>query len=172
MTTRFVARHIRLGRKALRPNRDIPSLYPDATGFWTESESFRCLHCRQLVSTAWVVSGVRNRNHCPYCLHSCHLDLLRAGDRLAACKGSMKPVGLTLKRVRNKYGRPLGELMLVHRCVECGKLSINRVAADDDDDAMLELIEQTSLAELEAAGIQPLTATDLARVREQLFGRN
>jgi hypothetical protein len=45
----------------------------------------------------------------------------------------MAPVGLTLKKSRDKYARHTqGELMLVHRCQACGDLSINRIAADDD----------------------------------------
>jgi DNA-directed RNA polymerase subunit RPC12/RpoP len=138
----------------------------------TDEGGFRCLNCRQQVPLAWLVSGVQNRNHCPYCLHSRHLDLARPGDRLAACKGIMQPVGLTFKRIRNKYGDGSGELMLVHRCAECGKLSINRVAADDDGETLLSLLEQSLPAKLDADDIHLLTASDLARVRAQLFGKN
>lgn len=94
---------------------------------------FRCAHCHVIVSCAHFLSGVNNRNHCPYCLWSCHLDLYIPGDRLSACKAPMRPIGLTMKKVRNKYQRePRGELMLVHECIECKVLSINRIAADDD----------------------------------------
>jgi hypothetical protein len=105
-------------------------------------------------------------------LHSRHLDLLRAGDRLAACKGSMQPVALTCKRSRKRYGQAAGELMLVHRCCECGKLSLNRIAADDDGEAILSLLSKVSFDELEAAGILPLTLDDLPNVHEWLFGKN
>lgn len=158
MKARFTDRRVLWGRKALRS-------YDDTAGF-------RCVHCRQHVPVTWLLSGVRSRNHCPYCLHSRHLDLLRAGDRLAACKGRMQPIGLTFKRTRKKYGTEQGELMLVHRCEECGKLSINRIAADDDGLSMLALLDRPVPAELEAKGIQPLTAADLAWVRPQLFGKN
>lgn len=158
MTVRYPEKHVLWGRKTLRPREDM--------------SSFRCIHCCQIVPVARLLSGVHNRNHCPYCLHSRHLDLLRAGDRLAACKGNMQPVGLTYKRSWKKYGQALGELMLVHRCGDCGKLSINRIAADDDGEAILALLDQTSLTELESAGIKPLTTSDLVRVRESLFGKN
>jgi len=94
---------------------------------------FICKHCGNFVTTHSQISGVVNRNHCPYCLHSRHVDLYHPGDRLCACKALMKPVGLTFKRIRDKY-KPdnHGELMLVHRCNNCGDLSINRIAADDD----------------------------------------
>jgi DNA-directed RNA polymerase subunit RPC12/RpoP len=153
-----------MDRRTLRRHKTI-ALHVD--GGW-----FRCVNCRQLVTVTWLVSGVHNRNHCPYCLHSRHLDLLRAGDRLAACKGAMQPVGLTFKRIRNKYGDSPGELMLVHRCTECGKLSINRIAADDDDDALLALLDHPAHPELDASGIRVLTISDLNPVQAQLFGKN
>ena len=97
---------------------------------------FRCAHCHNIVPAAHIVSGVNNRNHCPYCLWSFHLDLFVAGDRLSACKGQMRPIGLTMKKSRNKYQiKSRGELMLIHECIECRTLSINRIAADDDPEA-------------------------------------
>ena len=94
---------------------------------------FTCKNCGRFVTASSMISGVVHRNHCPYCLHSRHVDLFEAGDRLCACKSLMAPVGLTLKRTRDKYARQRGgELMLVHRCTHCGELVINRIAADDD----------------------------------------
>lgn len=93
---------------------------------------FECRHCRLVVSAAAEVSGVRNRNHCPYCLWSRHLDLRVPGDRLSACQGGMRPVGLAFKRRHKQYASAQpGELMLVHQCQACGHVSLNRVAADD-----------------------------------------
>lgn len=138
---------------------------------------FRCGHCHALVSSAHFLSGVNNRNHCPYCLWSCHLDLYASGDRLSACKGQMKPIGLTLKMGRNKYRREAGgELMLIHQCVDCGTLSINRIAADDDADSLLDIyrfsIENHIHALCEANGIVALGSTDFASLHKQLFGGN
>jgi hypothetical protein len=136
---------------------------------------FVCLHCGAFVSAGGSMSGVRNRNHCPYCLSSRHLDQFEAGDRLSACKGRMKPVALTLKRTRKKYASQ-GELMLVHRCEGCGKLSINRIAADDDEQAMLAVLEDSAQLDranrdrLAQAGITPVDATDANRVRQWLWG--
>ncbi|HVF25762.1 MAG TPA: RNHCP domain-containing protein [Anaerolineales bacterium] len=140
---------------------------------------FRCAHCRNIVSAQHLLSGVNNRNHCPYCLWSCHLDLYSAGDRLSACKGQMKPIGLTMKNGRNRYRLESGgELMLIHECIECGSLSINRIAADDDPESILEVFN-TSLqiryqiqARSEADGIIMLGAEDGGLVRSQLFGQN
>ena len=138
---------------------------------------FRCAHCHALVSSAHLVSGVNNRNHCPYCLWSSHLDLFAAGDRLSACKAPMSPIGLTMKRGRNKYQRePRGELMLVHECTECNALSINRIAADDDPDTVMAVFheshnlgKQVPASALEY-GIVILKAEDTKIVQTQLYG--
>jgi len=136
---------------------------------------FRCGHCGNHVSTAHVLSGVNNRNHCPYCLWSRHLDLYVAGDRLSACKGQMRPIGLTMKKSRNKYQvKSRGELMLIHECVECRCLSINRIAADDDPDSVMDTFDSSlslnrqTRARCESLGITVLT--DLEAVQVQLYG--
>jgi hypothetical protein len=136
---------------------------------------FKCGHCHALVSSAHFLSGVNNRNHCPYCLWSCHLDLYAAGDRLSACKGQMRPIGLTLKLGRNKYRRESdGELMLIHQCVDCGTLSINRIAADDDAATILDVFESSVNYQIhtfcEGNGIAALRSTDFAVLHKQLFG--
>lgn len=140
---------------------------------------FVCMVCHNFVSAEVAVSGVNNRNHCPYCLSSRHVDLFEAGDRLSACKSSMRPIALTLKKTAKKYSsaRP-GELMLVHLCDECGKPSINRIAADDDIAALLEVLGRSgglgtsSRSTLAQCGIVMLEPGDFAVVREQLYGRN
>ena len=139
---------------------------------------FRCDHCHAMVSGAHMISGVNNRNHCPYCLWSCHLDLYAAGDRLSACKGPMKPIGLTLKKGRNKYRREArGELMLIHECVECEALSMNRIAADDDSATVVAVFRDSlrRSQELHALcvehGIANLDAEHSEILYTQLYGR-
>jgi hypothetical protein len=156
------------GRKSTRYNRSV--INPDYLGF-------RCAHCRAYVSAEPIISGVRNRNHCPYCLWSIHVDLLEVGDRLAACKDNMEPIGLTLKKTRKKYGElELGELMIIHHCVDCGKISINRIAADDVPDEIYLLFTRTLAFEpamrvrLANNGIQVLTAAHRDVVYARLFG--
>jgi DNA-directed RNA polymerase subunit RPC12/RpoP len=116
-----------------------------ATGaFNPRNTDFRCAHCRQHVSADALVAGVYNRNHCPYCLWSRHMDWRKPGDRLSACKGTMRPIGLSVKPKRNVYAaHGLGELMLIHLCTDCGKLSINRLAADDDGETLLDVFEDS-----------------------------
>ncbi|RPJ43160.1 MAG: RNHCP domain-containing protein, partial [Chloroflexi bacterium] len=123
-------------------------------------------------------SGVNNRNHCPYCLHSRHMDLYEPGDRLSACKAEMRPVGLTLKRTRKKYGRQQGELMLIHQCADCGSISANRLAADDDADTILAIYESSlhldpqTTAQITRSGVEALQAVDHELVCTRLFGRD
>ena len=139
---------------------------------------FRCQHCGAYVSSSRALAGVSNRNHCPYCLWSRHLDLFEAGDRLAACKAPMRPVGLTLKNSRNKYARiGGGELMLVHLCTDCERISINRIAADDVPQAIMEVFEASlvSLDRLMQQGmiseINLLGDRSFEIVYQQLYGQ-
>lgn len=142
------------------------------------NSDFRCVHCRQVVSALPLLSGVHNRNHCPYCLWSRHLDLNQAGDRLSACKAGMRPLGLTIKRAIKKYNLQSGELMIVHQCTECGRFSINRIAADDFAENLFELfrgsrlLDPTIRLELESTGIFPLQLADQQLVQSRLFGVN
>ncbi len=141
--------------------------------------SFKCGHCHVFVSAEAILSGVNNRNHCPYCLWSKHLDLYQAGDRLAACKSLMRPVGLALKRTRKKYGPQAGgELMLAHLCVDCGRVSLNRIAADDDVDKAWRIfasspgLDGQTLAQVRETGVDLLDLAASGLVRVQLFGRS
>lgn len=139
---------------------------------------FRCAHCRQPVSSDLRGSGVNHRNHCPYCLWSRHLDLWKAGDRMAACKAKMEPVGVAAKHLHKKFGPRLGELMLVHRCEECERVSLNRLAADDDPETILAVfaasweLEERGKCRLMEDGITLLSAADAALVHLRLFGVN
>ena len=141
-----------------------------------DEDGFQCRNCRAFVSMDVLLSGVENRNHCPYCLWSRHLDWQRPGDRLSACKGSMTPIGLTAKQVRKRYPASPGELMLVHRCQECGKISINRLAADDIPQVLLAVFEASfeldgdSRLHLAACGIDLLDLPERLLVDFRLFG--
>jgi hypothetical protein len=138
---------------------------------------FSCKYCQAYVHTQPLLSGVHNRNHCPYCLWSRHVDLNKPGDRLSACKAIMQPIGLTIKPGRDKFGIDcFGELMLIHRCKECGKLSINRIAADDITERLLEIFH-TSMGtdaptrdQLKSTGIHLIQEDEAWMVTRQLNG--
>ncbi len=113
--------------------------------------------------------GTKNRNHCNICLWSKHVDIEK-GDRRSTCRSGMQPVGLTFKH--EGFGRQ-GEIMLVHCCAGCEEISINRLAADDNNEHILECFE-SSLSmrrdRYDAAGIVVLGRDDLIELRRQLFG--
>ncbi len=91
-------------------------------------EAFVCIQCGMPVPPS--EAGGRNRNHCRHCLASRHLDI-RTGDRLSPCKGLMRPIAVWVK--------PDGEWSVLQRCERCGVIRANRVAADDDEGALLRL---------------------------------
>ncbi len=154
-------------------------IYTRSRGLRDTFDDFMCMHCHNLVSAQAALAGVQHRNHCPYCLSSRHLDLYAAGDRLSACKARMKPIGLTLKRQSKKYARfDQGELMIVHRCEDCGKIALNRIAADDDNEAIVAIYQNSIRLDgqtqrlLAEDGITLLGVTDKQIVEWRLFGRN
>jgi hypothetical protein len=166
MKTRFAV--VRPGGRSSRAGM-LPSQRAQA------EDGFTCKHCGYFVSSAAGLCGVGNRNHCPYCLWSRHLDLYRAGDRLCACKAPMRPVGLVQKRTRKKYSQT-GELMLAHACSGCAGVSINRLAADDDPQTLMHVfvrslqLDPIIRTEFAAAQIELLGAGDWELVRGQLLG--
>jgi len=133
---------------------------------------FKCSHCKH-----WVVInefiGTANRNHCNMCLWSKHVDIEK-GDRKEDCHGGMKPVGLTFKH--EGFGRQ-GELMLIHECAACERLSINRIAADDNEDRVLEVFDSSCQlanevkSRLAREAIILLSQLDKPEVCTQLFGK-
>ncbi|MEQ9366687.1 MAG: RNHCP domain-containing protein [Leptospirales bacterium] len=91
------------------------------------AESFRCKKCRAMIGAP--PSGGLQRNHCPLCLYSMHIDN-RPGDRSANCGSSMEPISIW---VRDR------EWVLLHRCMGCGVIHSNRIAADDNEIALMSL---------------------------------
>lgn len=135
-----------------------------------KNRSFKCLNCGKGVTVIGHI-GTAHRNHCPYCLWSKHVDEFQEGDRKSFCQAGMEPIGLTFKKEKPDKYHPeeKGELMLVHRCIGCVKLSLNRIAADDDPEEVLKLLklpqQENVLAEIDI-----LTESNKQEVRKQLFG--
>jgi RNHCP domain len=94
-----------------------------------EPSSFRCRNCRLDVPTRAL--GTAHRNHCPNCLWSRHLDDDSPGDRAADCGSLMEPIAISV--------RGDGEWVLVHRCMGCDELHLNRAAGDDNPLMLLRL---------------------------------
>lgn len=140
-----------------------------------DTQDFKCRNCGFFVTANRELSGVNNRNHCPRCLWSRHMDIT-PGDRRSDCLSRMEPIGLTVKQVVKKYGSTDGELMVIHNCTGCGKVSINRIAADDDPNVLLTIYEvsQNLPADtsrlLAGKNIRLLQREDGEIVQTQLFG--
>ena len=97
-----------------------------------ENTGFICEFCEHEVLP---LSNGSYRNHCPFCLHSKHVDDV-PGDRRSICGGLMEPVG-----IRFKSGKGF---QLVHRCLKCGVNRVNKVAEStvqpDEIEALLPLL--------------------------------
>lgn len=69
-------------------------------------DAFVCVHCGAEVPPL----GVTDRDHCPFCLRSVHVDVV-PGDRAARCGGVLDPIGLELVG---------GAPVLHYLCRSCG----------------------------------------------------
>lgn len=82
-----------------------------------KEEIYQCLNCGW---TSRIQKGEMPPDHCPNCLCSIHNEDEEGNE----CGGILEPVGI--------WVRKNGEWAVIHRCVRCGKISSNRVAADDN----------------------------------------
>ena len=89
-------------------------------------EEFKCDNCGKIVPKL----GYSCRNHCPYCLHSKHVDI-NPGDRKETCQGDLEPIGI---EISGKKG-----YVILHRCKKCGKLRKNKAAEDDNMELIIKL---------------------------------
>ena len=97
------------------------------TSRFTEiDEEFICENCGKQVPKL----GYSCRNHCPYCLHSKHVDI-NPGDREEDCHGTLEPVGLEMN--------PKKGYIILFRCKKCGQIRKNKAAKDDNMDLIIEL---------------------------------
>lgn len=94
--------------------------------FLTRDEEFICENCGKKVSKL----GYSSRDHCPYCLHSKHVDI-NPGDRAESCKGDLEPIGI---EISNKKG-----YVIIYKCKKCGKIKKNKAAEDDNMDLIIKL---------------------------------
>lgn len=87
---------------------------------------FVCRHCGKNVKPL----GYTSRDHCPYCLHSIHIDIV-PGDRANDCLGMLQPISI---EPNSKKG-----YVIVYKCQKCGEIKRNKSADDDDFNVMLEI---------------------------------
>jgi len=113
-------------RTCRTPTRDSPLKHHDKNA--RDKGSFTCVHCKCTIP--FQSFGTKQRNHCPLCLWSRHVDD-KIGDRRSPCAQPMEPISIATKAD--------GEWSIVHRCIGCGQLRTNRIAGDDDELALLAL---------------------------------
>ncbi|EKD53248.1 MAG: hypothetical protein ACD_61C00094G0005 [uncultured bacterium] len=82
----------------------------------------------------------------------------------------MKPIGLTLKRD--------GEPMIVHLCLNCGKVSCNRIAGDDNSYSIVQLMnapikpDTDLIAKLCSSNIDLISQEEKSLVLTAIYGNN
>ncbi len=95
--------------------------------FTRRKEDFCCDVCET------DVKGNGYTNHCPECLSSKHVDI-NPGDRASPCHGTMLATALEMKN---------GTQYIVHKCEKCGFTRRNKVAKEDNFNAILALSNGT-----------------------------
>lgn len=101
--------------------------------FTKNDDGFICRNCGAKVEPL----GYSSRNHCPFCLHSLHVDI-NPGDRANECGGIMEPIS-ALPDSKKGY-------IIIHRCKKCGQICRNKAAhrAKVQPDDINKLIELTA----------------------------
>ena len=89
-------------------------------------EEFICENCGKKVPKL----GYSCRNHCPYCLHSKHVDI-NPGDRAEICRGDLEPIEI---EINNKKG-----YVIIFKCKKCGAIRKNKAAEDDNMEEIINL---------------------------------
>ena len=87
----------------------------ESKSFTKNDSGFISAHCGKKVEPL----GYSSRNHCPFCLHSLHLDV-NPGDRASDCGGVLEPV---FAEIDSKKG-----YVIVSRCKKCGAERRNKAA--------------------------------------------
>lgn len=98
--------------------------------FTTKNDPFVCEICQ----TPNPPAAQTCRNHCRSCLHSKHVDIF-PGDRANECQGTLKPMGVEF------VGGEMKNLTFL--CTKCGKNLRNKIAPDDDREALYALMEKS-----------------------------
>ncbi|MDD2377607.1 MAG: RNHCP domain-containing protein [Bacilli bacterium] len=93
--------------------------------FTMRDENFTCEKCLKEVTTLKYTA----RDHCPYCLHSKHVDI-NPGDRDNDCKGLLIPIGI--EKFKDTY-------KIIYQCEKCKEIHKNIMANDDNMNLIIEL---------------------------------
>ena len=92
-----------------------------------------CANCGKIFSLD-PPEGMKHRDHCPYCLHSVHIDV-RPGDRGMWCGEGVPGQPEFKPSVLEPIGRVPVEGapdFIRYRCRKCGKIKNNSMVSDDN----------------------------------------
>lgn len=122
----------RVEKLALVKARNGSSEDPPGRLYQVRNESFTCANCGMEVEPT---KHDTPRNHCPFCLHSLHVDV-NPGDRANKCMGLLRPIGVETSG-RKGY-------IIIYRCERCGeftraKAALKSTVQPDDFDMIIEL---------------------------------
>lgn len=122
----------RAGKQALLKSTGAASDDLERPMFQVRNEGFTCANCGTGVEPT---KHDTPRNHCPFCLHSLHVDI-NPGDRQNSCGGLLRPVSVETSG-RKGY-------VIVYRCERCGemaraKAALKSTVQPDDFDMIIEL---------------------------------
>ena len=95
-------------------------------------EEFICDNCGKKVPKL----GYTSRDHCPYCLHSKHVDK-NPGDREETCHGDLVPIKM---EPNSKKG-----YVIFYKCKKCNTIRKNKAAKDDNMDLLIELSKNADI---------------------------
>ena len=91
-------------------------------------ENFICEYCGKEVAKL----NYTERDHCPYCLYSKHVDI-NPGDRKNECCGLLEP--MDIEKFKDTY-------KIIYKCQKCGKDHKNVMAVDDNFNKILEIMQK------------------------------
>jgi hypothetical protein len=94
--------------------------------FQRRIEKFVCDNC------GTKISGNGYTDHCFNCLWGKHVDV-NPGDRVANCRGMMKPIAVVLDH---------GENVIKYKCEKCGYEFKVKKAEDDNFEIVMKLINK------------------------------
>lgn len=99
--------------------------------FSKNDDGFVCENCGKTVPPL----GYTSRNHCPYCLHSKHVDI-NPGDRLNDCGGLLVPT--------QALPDPKKGFIIIFKCKKCGAVlrnvaALGKTDVPDNDKLLIKL---------------------------------
>ena len=141
-----------------------------------QQKKFICCECNNEISFS-VNIDTTHTNHCPRCLSLRHFNKKFLDNGATNCGGCMRAIGLAFKKEEgDKYSNQKEEeLMIIHKCVICDKISINHLAIGDDEVAILVLFHKSFLLDnvtkqkILNKGIKLASPRDKERVFVKLF---